>query len=336
MSARRRRHRLTPRDVIFVLLFALAVHSPTNAHPLAPGLLALTETAPNQFQGIWKLPNKTIERGQLSPIFPAPCEIADLQPPVSVGTGRSQSFRLHCQQPLLGQSIGIDGIAPNGSGVLVRINFSDGQVVHQMLNSQADELLIPEQQTASGVFSRYLTLGVEHLVLGYDHVLFVITLALLVGWGKQLIWTITLFTVGHSITLSLTALGFISMPIGLIESIIALSIAWAAAEVIQQESDGLLQRRPWLMSGGFGFLHGMGFASALAAIGLPQQALTISLAAFNVGIELGQLLIIGLFFAVAALIHRVAGQVPAVVKTLSCYAIGCTGAYWFWQRLLGL
>lgn len=315
-------------------IFALPLAS--QAHPLAPGLFALTETTSNQFQGIWKLPNKTAEQGRLYPIFPEHCKLADLQAPVAAGTGRSQSFQLHCDRPLTGQTLGVEGMSASGSGVLLRINFNDGQVVHQMLNSQSAELQVPDKQTALGIFSRYIVLGIEHLVLGIDHVLFVITLALLVGWTRQLIWTITLFTVGHSVTLSLAALGMISFPIGLVEAMIALSIAWAAAEVINKDSQGLLKKRPWLMSGGFGLLHGMGFASALSAIGLPQQALVLSLAAFNIGIELGQLMIIALFFALVGLAHKVHASVPGPLRSATCYTIGIVGSLWFWQRLIGI
>ena len=307
-----------------------------QAHPLAPGLLALTETSENTFRGIWKLPNKTIERGKLNPVFPPQCAVASYETPMSVGTGRSQAFTLECQNSILGGIIGVEGISPSGSGVLTRINFMDGSVVHQMLNSQNPKVEIPEEQTTLDIFSRYLVLGVEHLIFGIDHVLFVITLALLVGWCTQLIWTITLFTVGHSVTLSLTALGMIQFPSLIVEAMIAFSIAWAAAEIISKETEGILARRPWLMSGGFGLLHGMGFAGALAAIGLPQQALVTSLAAFNIGIEIGQLMIILLFFVLGAALQKLINQMPTLLKSGICYAIGITGALWFWQRLLGI
>lgn len=321
---------------LFLTIALCCWHSSAVAHPLAPGLLALNEIEAQQFQGIWKLPNKTADRGALIPFFPESCEINDMEAPVSVGTGRSQSFKLQCSDTLFGNAMGVQGMSAGSSGVLLRIRFMDGQLVHHMLDYQSSELVIPDQQSALDIFQRYIVLGIEHLIAGIDHVLFVLTLALLVGWNKQLFWTITLFTLGHSVTLSLTALGAIRFPAFFIEAMIALSIAWAAADIINRDQDGILKKRPWLMSGSFGLLHGMGFAGALAEIGLPQQALTLSLAAFNIGIEIGQLLVIAVFFALVFLILRMGIKIPASVKTLSCYAIGIVGSVWFWQRLFSL
>lgn len=330
------------RHFFLLILIIAGWHNSLAAHPLAPGLLALVEIDDNQFQAIWKLPNKTADRGSLLPFFPDACELEDLQAPVAVGTGRSQSFKLHCTEPLFERIVGIKGMGPGSSGVLLRIQFLDGQIVHQMLGSQTSQLIIPSKQSVGTIFAQYIWLGIEHLLQGIDHVLFVITLAILVGWRKQLFWTITLFTLGHSVTLTLTALGFIQFPVFFIEAMIALSIAWAAADVIRDNvsdgnnTSGLLKKRPWLMSGGFGLLHGMGFAGALSAIGLPQQALTLSLAAFNIGIEIGQLLVIAIFFALVYAVYKIGLTIPPRLKTAACYAIGVVGAIWFWQRLFGL
>ena len=314
----------------------LAISLGTHAHPLAPGLLALVEVEQGRFQALWKLPNRTADSGQLQPLFPDNCRVDDVQAPVAAGTGRSQSFQLFCEGSLVGATFGVDGMDPGTAGVLLRISFLDQRVVHEMLRYEQASFDVPPKQSGFQVFGRYLVLGIDHLIEGIDHVLFVITLAILVGWSRQLIWTITLFTLGHSVTLSLTALGFIYFPIFLVEAIIALSIAWAAADIVRKDQPGLLRKRPWLMSGGFGLLHGMGFASALAQIGLPQQSLTVALAAFNIGIEIGQLLIIALFFAAIGLLRLLPLQWPTIIRPLTGYCIGTIGAVWFWQRLLGL
>ena len=315
--------------------YLLLLSNSLQAHPLAPGLLALIEVEDNRFQALWKLPNRTADSGRLQPELPDNCSVTDIQAPVAAGTGRSQSFRLNCDGPLVGSTFGVSGMDPSTAGVLLRINFLDQRVVHQMLRYEQSTFTVPPRQSAVQVFGRYLVLGIDHLIEGIDHVLFVITLAILVGWSKQLIWTITLFTLGHSVTLSLTALGFIYFPIFLVEAIIALSIAWAAADIARQDKPGLLRKRPWLMSGGFGLLHGMGFASALAQIGLPQQSLTLALAAFNIGIEIGQLIIIALFFLALGLLRLIPLQWPSAIRPLAGYFIGTIGALWFWQRLLG-
>ena len=322
--------------LLIAISCTLAISPNLQAHPLAPGLLALVEVEENRFQAIWKLPNRTADSGQLQPVLPTTCQVNDVQAPVAAGTGRSQSFQLLCEGELVGATFGVAGMDPGTAGVLLRISFIDQRVVHEMLRYEQSTFSIPPRQSALQVFGRYLSLGIDHLIEGIDHVLFVITLSILVGWSRQLIWTITLFTLGHSVTLSLTALGFIHFPIFLVEAIIALSIAWAAADIVRRDEPGLLRKRPWLMSGGFGLLHGMGFASALSQIGLPQQSLTIALAAFNIGIEIGQLMIIALFFAVLGVLRLVPLQWPLLIRPLTGYCIGTVGAVWFWQRLLGL
>ena len=307
-----------------------------QAHPLAPGLLALNETATNKFQGVWKLPKKIAATGQLTPIFPSNCQLHEVKQALTEGTGRSQSFQLHCDGRLIGQSIGVDGMSKLGGGVLLRIKFDDGRIIHQMLNQNNKLFVIPSQQSLYQVCKRYLSLGIEHLIAGIDHVLFVITLALLVGWKKQLFWTITFFTIGHSITLSITALGSVSLPSFFVESMIALSICWAATDALKPCDKGIIQSRPWLMSGGFGLLHGMGFAGALAEIGLPEQAILPALAAFNIGIEIGQLLVVGLLFLVLYMAKIMQLSMPLLIKKTGFYIIAITGAIWFWQRLFSL
>ena len=320
---------------LFFILILLQTFS-LQAHPLAPGLLALNETASNQFQGVWKLPKKIAATGQLTPIFPSNCQLHEVKQALTEGTGRSQSFQLHCSGHLIGQSIGVDGMSKRGGGVLLRIKFNDGRIIHQMLNQKNKLFVIPSQQSLYQVSKRYLGLGIEHLIAGIDHLLFVITLALLVGWKKQLFWTITFFTIGHSITLSMTALGSVSLPSFFVESMIALSICWAATDALKADNKGIIQSRPWLMSGGFGLLHGMGFAGALAEIGLPEQAILPALAAFNIGIEIGQLLVVGLLFLVLYLAKTMQLSMPSVIKKTGFYIIGITGAIWFWQRLFSL
>jgi len=205
----------------FLLILIIASwHNSLTAHPLAPGLLALVEIDDNQFQAIWKLPNKTADSGSLLPFFPDACEIEDLQAPVAVGTGRSQSFKLQCTEPLFEKNIGIKGMGPGSSGVLLRIQFLDGQIVHQMLGSQTSQLIIPSKQSVGTIFAQYIWLGIEHLLQGIDHVLFVITLAILFGWRKQLFWTITLCTLGTRVTLTFTTLGLIQSPVFFIEAMV--------------------------------------------------------------------------------------------------------------------
>ena len=154
----------------------------------------------------------------------------------------------------------------------------------------------------------YLVLGVEHILFGVDHLLFVLALLILVKGWRKLVGTITAFTVAHSITLAAATLGFVHVPCKPVEATIALSIVFVACEIVhrRQGRSGLTEMWPWVIAFSFGLLHGLGFASALREVGLPQNAIPLALLFFNVGVELGQLLFIGFVIAVIALAVRAA------------------------------
>ena len=180
-------------------------------------------------------------------------------------------------------------------------------------------------------------LGIEHILSGFDHLLFVLSLVLIVRGTRRLIWTVTAFTLAHSITLALATMGVIHVPGPPVEAIIALSIVFVANEIIHQQrgTEGLAARKPWLIAFSFGLLHGLGFAGALAEVGLPQNSIALALLFFNVGVEIGQLLFIGAVLACGALVRRVAPQYvnagQAVV--VLAYCIGGTASYWVIERI---
>ena len=182
-------------------------------------------------------------------------------------------------------------------------------------------------------------LGVEHILLGIDHLLFVLALCLLVKGTGRLVATVTAFTVAHSLTLAGATLGFVHVPGPPVEAGIALSIVFVAAEIVhsRQGRGGLTERFPWIVAFTFGLLHGLGFASALSEVGLPQTAIPIALLFFNVGVEIGQLFFIASVFAVIALARQVTQRIgatkPAWTWRVSAYAIGSVSAFWVIQRL---
>jgi hydrogenase/urease accessory protein HupE len=187
------------------------------------------------------------------------------------------------------------------------------------------------------VVRTYTLLGIEHILTGFDHLLFVLALIILVKGTRRLLWTVTAFTLAHSITLALATLGVIHVPGPPVEATIALSIVFVASEIIQQARarEGLASRKPWLVAFSFGLLHGLGFAGALAEVGLPQNAIPLALPFFNVGVEIGQLLLIGAVLAAAQLVKTlVAGRVhQAVAATVPAYAIGGIASYWVIERI---
>jgi hydrogenase/urease accessory protein HupE len=191
-----------------------------------------------------------------------------------------------------------------------------------------------EDQRGMGELARaYTVLGLEHILTGYDHLMFVLALLFLVGFNKRLLLTITAFTVAHSLTLALSALGWLTLRSPPVEATIALSIMLVAGEALHRQ--GTLSRRwPAVVAFLFGLVHGLGFAGALKDIGLPQHHLSVALLTFNVGVELGQLLVVGLAF----MIHRLLARWPTWVATRApaLYAIGSVAAYWSISRIVSI
>jgi hypothetical protein len=189
--------------------------------------------------------------------------------------------------------------------------------------------------TAGLAVPAYLRLGIEHILTGVDHLSFVLGLMLLVRGWPMLIKTVTAFTAAHSITLALSALHVIAVRPALIEALVALSILFVAVEVVHsfRGRHGLTQRYPWLIAFVFGLLHGCAFAGALAEIGLPQNAIAVSLFLFNVGVELGQLMFVGVVLGITFGLSKLPHGVPPWARWVPPYAIGALAAFWFIDRL---
>jgi hydrogenase/urease accessory protein HupE len=308
-----------------------------SAHPLAPGLLDLRERDDGTLLLLFKLPRKREPGVHLTPRLPAGCSAVSESSDVVRGVAFVRVQQIDCgEAPLVGKTLGVDGIERSRVGVLVRVQLAGAAAQSRMLDAAEPSLTIAASPTARSVLQGFFSLGVEHLVSGVDHVLFLLALTLLIGWGRRLFWTLTSFTVGHSVTLSLTALGHVDFPVAFVESLIAFSIVVAACEIARPERPGWLVRRPQLAAGAFGLLHGMGFAGALAEVGLPTGEIPLALLAFNLGIEAGQLLVVAVVLGAVAplgwLFHVAA--LPRL-RLLSGYALGSVAAVWFWQRLGG-
>ena len=194
-----------------------------------------------------------------------------------------------CAGSWIGQTLSIRGLEETRTSALVRIELDDGRVLQTLLSAAAGSYTVPSRTSPARVFASYLGLGVNHLLTGPDHLLFVLGLLLLVPLGRSLLVTISAFTLAHSLTLSAAILGWVTVPQAPIEVAIAASIVLVAAELAAR-ADGHrsgLSQRPWAMALAFGFLHGLGFAGALAGIGLPVGDIPLALFAFNLGIEIG-------------------------------------------------
>lgn len=324
---------------IFLALFLITAGGELlRAHEVRPAYLELKQTTADTFDVLWKVPamGDNLRLG-LYVRFPETCEL-DAEP-TGMFVGDAYVERSSVREPdaLVGSVIHIDGLQTTLTDVLVRIERLDGSTQVARLMPESPSLQVVESPGAWQVAWTYLVLGVEHILLGFDHLLFVLALVLLVKDWKQLVGTITSFTVAHSITLALATLGFVHVPGPPVEASIALSIVFVAAEIIRsrQGNPGLTERAPWVISFLFGLLHGLGFAGALSEVGLPQQAIPLALLFFNVGVELGQLAFVAVTIAVMFAARRVPLRVPEATWRLGPYAIGTLAMFWVIERTTG-
>ena len=276
------------------LLSLLLLSMPAMAHKLAPSLLLLQQLSGGEFAVSWKTPLADLAASGLQPMLPTQCRrVGGLSSEV-IATGIKYSWKVECSDDLHGQRFAVNGLADNGSSALVMIEWGDDSRAQGILGGDKSLWTVPGRQQLTGVLRQYAGLGVAHILSGVDHLLFVLGLLLLVSNRRLLVATITAFTLGHSVTLALTVLGYVSYPVAVIEFTIAISILFIAIELTRSADERRwLRRRPWLVAMGFGLLHGFGFAGALQEIGLPANHIPTALLAFNMGIETGQLLFVG-------------------------------------------
>ena len=322
--------------ILCALLLGLGVVQGAHAHRFAPSLLQVDEIAPQQYNMVWKTPAQGVSNVPLRPLWPQSCAVQNASEPQLEDTGVVTSWQLQCAElgadGLVGQTLGVSGLGANQASVMVMVKLLDGRQYQQVLDTEHPEFVVPAQSTAGDVMGDYTRLGIEHIWRGVDHLMFVFGLLLLVGGGRRLLWTITAFTVGHSITLSLVTLGFFDFPVALVEFAIALSIFVLAVELTRTAKHDALWRNPWWLAGGFGLLHGMGFAGALAATGLPQDNLPLALLFFNVGIEIGQLAFIFLVLAIWYTIRKPLAPWQDRLLPVPVYILGAFSAMWCIER----
>ncbi|MFT5481571.1 MAG: hydrogenase/urease accessory protein HupE [Halieaceae bacterium] len=321
---------------LLLFLVTVMVAESSFAHRFAPSLLRINETAENSYRVLWKTSQKSASNVPLRPILPESCEAETQAPPQFEGTGVLVVWNIQCEGGLIGKELGVSGLADNRASVMVMLELADGRVLQTSLNEGAPKFVVPDKASRFGVFKQYLVIGVEHILSGLDHLLFVLGLLLLVGMGSRLLWTVSAFTIGHSFTLSLAALGYISFPVGLIEFAIAVSIFVVALELVPgpKRQEDLIHRHPWWLASGFGLLHGMGFAGALTEIGLPSGEVPMALFSFNVGIEIGQIVFLMAAIVVWRLSEKLLSGVSQRLQWAPAYVLGSLSVMWCIQRLL--
>jgi hypothetical protein len=328
---------------VAALIIWLAAFASAMAHALQPGFLDIRALGDERYAIGWKVPQVAGTAMPMSPVLPEPC--AQRAPPGLTFAEEAFSARwtTRCEGGLEGRSIAVEGLEHTSTDVLVRYAPAQAPTLTLRLTPERTGATIPRAPGLGEIVKTYTVLGIEHILLGIDHVLFVLALVLLVGGGWKLIKTITAFTLAHSITLSAAALGYVTLPGPPVEAVIALSIVYLAHELAVRDprSPRLAERRPWLVAFPFGLLHGLGFASALAELGLPHTEIPAALLAFNVGVEIGQLLFVFALFALRAALRRllphrlVSGSAARVSSQVVLYAVGSLSSFWLIQRVAG-
>ncbi len=303
---------------------------------MRPGYLEIRESAPDTYDVLWKVP--ALGDNMRLGLYLRFADDVDMvtEPVVGFfGNAHIQRMRIHRQGGLTGSSVTIDGLDATFTDVLLRLERADGTEITHRLTPAAPSYLIEAEPRRGQVALTYFALGVEHILSGVDHLLFVLALLMVVVGWRKLVGTITAFTVAHSITLALAALGFVHVPGPPVEAVIALSIVFVAAEIIRgrRGDSGLTARMPWIVAFTFGLLHGFGFAGALSEIGLPQSAIPLALFTFNVGVEAGQLLFVGAVLASYLIVHRIQLTPPDWAWPIPAYVIGGIAAYWMIERV---
>jgi hydrogenase/urease accessory protein HupE len=324
-----------------------------HAHDFKPALLALTERAPGVYDVVWRIPIEAAA-DRLSPIFPEGTVRSDRGTRVREGDSVVERFTVRRPGGLGGAPLRLGGASAAITEVLVRAELGPGNVVTGRLRAgpAGASFDLPRAPSRAGMAATYLRLGVEHILTGVDHLAFVLALVLLAGTARAIVRAVTAFTAAHSVTLVAAALGLAHVPQPPVEATIALSIMFVARELALRRAPSWdpalpprVQRGPAAVAFGFGLLHGLGFAGALAEVGLPAGDIPLSLFCFNLGVELGQLGFVLLVLGAARLLRpRLASlaqrgprwvQARAWLEAAPATAIGTLGAFWLIDRVTG-
>ncbi|MGI9219937.1 MAG: HupE/UreJ family protein [Woeseiaceae bacterium] len=323
--------RFAPLMMVLLFLAPLATET-AAAHTLGIDPVELTDLGEGQYQLIAKVP-AGLQSAIAAPLLPDDCDFSG--DPMGTRGTYTVIFEFACPSMLVaGQTI----VLPwRRDGVMMTVTWKGQEPITRLVTREGNriEISLTGFRAGSGGVAasakRYTALGIEHILSGIDHLLFVFALLFVVGHGWPLVRTITAFTVAHSITLAFSTLGLANLPTAPVEAAIALSIVFLCAEIVRGDRNSITFRHTWVVAFSFGLLHGFGFAGALAAIGLPAGEVPLALLFFNVGVEIGQLL----FVAAALLLFKVFRSVATpAAKTAIVYVAGVSATYWFIDRLV--
>jgi hydrogenase/urease accessory protein HupE len=306
------------------------------AHEVRPANLELREARPETYDVFWKVPGQG-ENLRLGIYLELPAGSANVTAPRGsmVNNAFTERWIIKRAGGLTGGTIRIAGLSATMTDVLVRLERLDGSVQVTRLTPSTPSFVVEAAPRALEVARTYSVLGVEHILTGIDHLLFVLALLIITGGGWKLVKTVTAFTISHSLTLTAATLGFVHVPQRPVEAVIALSIVFVAAEIIRihRGLESITSRAPWLVAFTFGLMHGLGFAGGLSEAGLPVGHVPAALLFFSVGVETGHFLFIGVVLAFIALVRRIRIPSPRWTELVPPYAIGSVAMFWVIQRI---
>lgn len=318
-------------------LFALLAIAPAaHADELRPGYLEFTQLDQSAWRLVWKAPLRGGVQPETQPVLPSGCTVVGTPTRELSDLAVVTTMRVNCRSTVAGKPIGLSHFAGSMTDVLVRVAPIGRPVQAMRLTAAQPQVEIKAKPDAWQVAKTYFIIGTQHILQGYDHLLFVVALVLLLRRFWSIAKAATAFTLAHSITLIGTTLGLLGLPQQPVEAMIALSIVFLAVEIIKQRSgeQRLSERAPWLVAFLFGLLHGFGFAGALKEIGLPESDVPTALLTFNLGVEAGQIIIIAVTLATLEVIRRLQPRALEPAMKLTTYGIGSVACMWLFERTL--
>jgi len=320
---------------LLLALLLVALAPGLFAHEVRPAYLELRQRTPDTYDVLWKVPGLGQDlRLGLYVELPAGCTNVSEPRAAMVNNAFTERWSVTRAGGLTGGTIRIAGLAATMTDVLVRLERLDGSAQVVRLTPSVTSFVVSAAPHAWDVVRTYGVLGIEHILTGIDHLLFVLALLLVTGGGWRLVKTVTAFTVSHSLTLAAATLGLVHVPQAPVEAVIALSIVFVAAEILRQQRGhaSLTARAPWVVAFSFGLMHGLGFAGGLSEAGLPTGHVPTALLFFSLGVEAGHFLFIGAVLALVALARRTEIRAPRWARLVPAYAIGSVAMFWVIQR----
>ncbi|HFD14021.1 MAG TPA: HupE/UreJ family protein [Epsilonproteobacteria bacterium] len=320
---------------VFLLLLSLLAFW-LHADEVRPSYLELKENSANQYTVIFKVPARGDKKLSLQVKLPQSCQIMGEKSSGFTGGAYIERWFMRCEGGLSEKVLSVEGLENTNTDLLLRMEMRDGTSQSAMLTPTKRSYKVLKTASSMQVVKTYTWLGITHILMGFDHLMFVFALLLIVKSMRRLLWTITAFTLAHSITLAGATLGYVHVPQAPVEAVIALSILFLAVEIMHEKEGhpGITSRYPWIVAFTFGLLHGFGFAGALSEVGLPEQAVTIALIFFNVGVEMGQLMFVSVVVLMGLILHHLNKPVfLAKAQTLIVYGIGTMSTFWLIERM---